>query len=94
MYHSSYFSKRKSTLFIWKSWPFSLFLSEGAFLNLNNLFLFSIAENEKAILEEKKQDEKFNEIIVSCRSLSHYEGRTLKTLLPQVRTLFYFNRLY
>ncbi|KAJ8917393.1 hypothetical protein NQ315_002417 [Exocentrus adspersus] len=43
-----------------------------------------IQENKKAILEEQKQDEKFSEIIVSCKSLSHYEGRTFKTLIPQI----------
>lgn len=62
------------------------------FLLFQNV-IFSIAENKKAILEEKKQDEKFNEIIVSCRSLSHYEGRTLKTLLPQVSITVFINSL-
>nr|CAH7737824.1 unnamed protein product [Callosobruchus chinensis] len=48
--------------------------------------IFSIEENNRAIIEERKQDRKFSEIIVSCRSLSHYDGRTFKTLLPQVST--------
>nr|CAH7723260.1 unnamed protein product [Callosobruchus chinensis] len=41
--------------------------------------IFSIEENNRAIIEERKQDRKFSEIIVSCRSLSHYDGRTFKT---------------
>ncbi|CAH1954382.1 unnamed protein product [Acanthoscelides obtectus] len=49
-------------------------------------FSLHIEENNRAIIEERKQDRKFSEIIVSCRSLSHYEGRTFKTLLPQVST--------
>ncbi|CAH0548563.1 unnamed protein product [Brassicogethes aeneus] len=47
-------------------------------------FSLHIQENEKAILEQQKQDEKFTEIIVSCRSLSKYEARTFKSLLPQI----------
>ncbi|EFA05603.2 facilitated trehalose transporter Tret1 [Tribolium castaneum] len=47
-------------------------------------FSLHAEENARAIIEEKKQDEKFHEIIVSCRSLSHYDGRTIKTLLPQI----------
>ncbi|XP_063922309.1 facilitated trehalose transporter Tret1-2 homolog [Zophobas morio] len=47
-------------------------------------FSLHAEENAKAIIEEKKRDEKFHEIIVSCRSLSRYEGRTIKTLLPQI----------
>lgn len=47
-------------------------------------FSLHIQENQKAILEEQKQDEKFSEIIASCKSLSHYEGRTFKTLIPQI----------
>ncbi|KAJ8949171.1 hypothetical protein NQ318_021662 [Aromia moschata] len=43
-----------------------------------------VQENARAILEEKREDEKFREIIVSCKSLSHYDGRTFKTLLPQI----------
>ncbi|KAJ8984016.1 hypothetical protein NQ317_012239, partial [Molorchus minor] len=43
-----------------------------------------VEENARAILEEKKEDEKFREIIVSCKSLSNYEGRSFKTLLPQI----------
>lgn len=46
---------------------------------------FSADENAKAKLEEQKQEEQFNEIIVSCRSLSRYEsGAKFKTLVPQV----------
>lgn len=40
-------------------------------------------ENAKAIEEEKKRDAKFEEVIGSCRSLSRYEGKTFKTVLPQ-----------
>ncbi|XP_072383261.1 facilitated trehalose transporter Tret1-like [Diabrotica undecimpunctata] len=47
-------------------------------------FSLNIQENRKAIKEEQKQDAKFQEIIVSCKSLSRYDGKTLKTLLPQV----------
>lgn len=47
-------------------------------------FSLHIEENARAILEEQKQDEKFTEIIVSCKSLSHYDGKTFKTLLPQI----------
>ncbi|XP_044762796.1 facilitated trehalose transporter Tret1-like isoform X1 [Coccinella septempunctata] len=47
-------------------------------------FSLNIEENARAILEEKKQDEKFQEIIVSCRSLSRYEGKKTKTLVPQL----------
>ncbi|CAH1184851.1 unnamed protein product [Phyllotreta striolata] len=47
-------------------------------------FSLNIQENRKAIKEEKKQDAKFQEIIVSCKSLSHYDAKTFKTLLPQV----------
>ncbi|KAL3270530.1 hypothetical protein HHI36_021069 [Cryptolaemus montrouzieri] len=47
-------------------------------------FSLNIEENARAILEEKKQDEKFQEIIVSCRSLSRYEGKKAKTLVPQI----------
>nr|CAI5845331.1 unnamed protein product [Callosobruchus analis] len=50
--------------------------------------IFSIEENNRAIIEERKQDRKFSEIIVSCRSLSHYDGRTFKTLLPQIMAAF------
>lgn len=50
----------------------------------NNIISFSIEENAKAILEEQRQDEKFSEIIVSCRSLSRYETKSFKTLIPQV----------
>ncbi|KAK9875929.1 hypothetical protein WA026_011033 [Henosepilachna vigintioctopunctata] len=53
---------------------------------MSSLWIHSIPieENARAILEEKKQDEKFQEIIVSCRSLSGYEGKKAKTLLPQI----------
>ncbi|CAH1954380.1 unnamed protein product [Acanthoscelides obtectus] len=51
-------------------------------------FSLHIEENNRAIIEERKQDRKFSEIIVSCRSLSHYEGRTFKTLLPQILAAF------
>ncbi|RZC37799.1 facilitated trehalose transporter Tret1 [Asbolus verrucosus] len=44
----------------------------------------SAEENARAIIEQKKQDEKFHEIIVSCRSLSRYEAKNIKTLLPQI----------
>ncbi|XP_068901530.1 facilitated trehalose transporter Tret1-like [Tenebrio molitor] len=47
-------------------------------------FSLHAEENARAIIEEKKQDEKFHEIIVSCRSLSFYEGKNVKTLLPQL----------
>lgn len=47
-------------------------------------FSLNIQENRKAIKEEKQQYAKFQEIIVSCKSLSKYEGKTFKTLLPQV----------
>ncbi|CAG9814796.1 unnamed protein product [Phaedon cochleariae] len=47
-----------------------------------------IQENARAILEEQKRDEKFNEIIVSCKSLSNYDGRTFRTLLPQITAAF------
>ncbi|KAJ8941214.1 hypothetical protein NQ314_010462 [Rhamnusium bicolor] len=53
-------------------------------LLIENIKLADIEENARAILAEQKQDEKFSEIIVSCKSLSHYEGRTFKTLLPQI----------
>nr|XP_023028308.1 facilitated trehalose transporter Tret1-2 homolog [Leptinotarsa decemlineata] len=42
----------------------------------------------KPFWKRKKRDEKFNEIIVSCKSLSHYEGNTFKTLVPQVMAAF------
>ncbi|KAF2880801.1 hypothetical protein ILUMI_25376 [Ignelater luminosus] len=32
----------------------------------------------------KRQEEQFNEMIVSSRSLSYYEGKKFKTLLPQI----------
>ncbi|XP_018575784.1 facilitated trehalose transporter Tret1-like isoform X2 [Anoplophora glabripennis] len=47
-------------------------------------FSLHIQENQRAIAEEQKQDEKFSEIIVSCKSLSRYDGRTFKTLVPQI----------
>lgn len=47
-------------------------------------FSLNIQENRKAIKEEKKQDAKFQEIIVSCKSLSGYDAKTYRTLLPQV----------
>ncbi|KAF5284232.1 hypothetical protein FQR65_LT00232 [Abscondita terminalis] len=44
----------------------------------------NIQENEKAIIEQRKQEDKFKEIIVSRQSLSHYEGKQFKTLIPQI----------
>ncbi|KAK4878048.1 hypothetical protein RN001_010554 [Aquatica leii] len=44
----------------------------------------NIQENEKAIIEQRKQEDKFKEIIISRQSLSHYEGKKFKTLLPQI----------
>lgn len=44
----------------------------------------NIQENEKAIIEQKRQEDRFREIIQSCQSLSHYEGKKFKTLLPQI----------
>lgn len=52
-------------------------------------YCFSVQENEKAIIEEQKQDAKFQEIIVSCKSLSRYDGKTFKTLIPQVSYEFW-----
>lgn len=51
---------------------------------ISSCFNLNLEENARAILEEQKQKEQFNEIIVSCRSLSHYEGKKFKTLLPQI----------
>ncbi|KAF5303314.1 hypothetical protein FQA39_LY10053 [Lamprigera yunnana] len=45
-----------------------------------------IEENARAILEEQKQEEQFTAIIVSCRSLSYYEGKKFKAVVPQVST--------
>lgn len=50
----------------------------------SSCFNLHIEENARAILEEQKQEEQFSEIIVSCRSLSFYEGKKFKTLLPQI----------
>ncbi|CAG9861707.1 unnamed protein product, partial [Phyllotreta striolata] len=44
----------------------------------------NVQENAKAIIEEQKRDAQFQEIIVSCKSLNRYDGKTIKTLLPQV----------
>ncbi|KAF5284710.1 hypothetical protein FQR65_LT13446 [Abscondita terminalis] len=44
----------------------------------------SIGENARAILEQQKQEEQFSAIIVSCRSLSYYEGKKFKAVVPQV----------
>lgn len=63
--------------------PFFLHSASSPLHNSLKLY-FSIEENAKAILEEQKQDEKFSEIIVSCKSLSGYETKSFKTLLPQV----------
>ncbi|XP_056639919.1 facilitated trehalose transporter Tret1-2 homolog isoform X2 [Diorhabda sublineata] len=41
-------------------------------------------ENAKAIEAEQKRDAKFEQVIGSCKSLSRYEGKTFKTVLPQV----------
>ncbi|KAF2882927.1 hypothetical protein ILUMI_23232 [Ignelater luminosus] len=50
----------------------------------SSCFSLHIEENARAIIEEQKQDEQFSEIIVSCRSLSYYEGKKFKTLIPQI----------
>lgn len=47
-------------------------------------FSLHLEENAKAILEEQKQEEQFSAIIVSCKSLSYYEGKKFKTVLPQI----------
>jgi facilitated trehalose transporter len=44
----------------------------------------SIVENAKRIREEKEREDKFNETLGSCGSLSRYESKTFKNLLPQV----------
>nr|XP_022901994.1 facilitated trehalose transporter Tret1-2 homolog [Onthophagus taurus]XP_022901995.1 facilitated trehalose transporter Tret1-2 homolog [Onthophagus taurus] len=45
---------------------------------------FNLQNEEKAIAKERKQDEQFNLIITSCTSLSRYESKRFKTLLPQI----------
>ncbi|KAB0791101.1 hypothetical protein PPYR_02901 [Photinus pyralis] len=47
-------------------------------------FSLHLEENAKAILEEQKQEEQFSAIIVSCKSLSYYEGKKFKAVLPQI----------
>jgi facilitated trehalose transporter len=44
----------------------------------------SIVENAKRIREEKEREDKFNETLGSCGSLSRYESKTFKNLLPQM----------
>ncbi|RZC37903.1 facilitated trehalose transporter Tret1-2 -like, partial [Asbolus verrucosus] len=43
-----------------------------------------ILENEKKIREEKEREDRFNETLGSCGSLSRYESKSFKNLLPQM----------
>lgn len=36
------------------------------------------------VCEDEKTSKNLHKIIDSCRSLSYYDGRTVKTLIPQV----------
>lgn len=47
-------------------------------------FHYSVEENARALIEEKqKAEQEFREIIVSCKSLSYYESKRFKSLIPQ-----------
>lgn len=45
------------------------------------LTVFAIFREEE---EEQRAEDAFREVIVSCRSLSTYEPKSLKSALPQV----------
>ncbi|EFA04827.1 facilitated trehalose transporter Tret1-2 homolog isoform X2 [Tribolium castaneum] len=47
-------------------------------------YSLNILENEKKIREEKEREDKFNETVGSRGSISRYEGKSFKTLLPQM----------
>jgi facilitated trehalose transporter len=47
-------------------------------------YSLNIVENAKRIREEKEREDKFNETLGSCGSLSRYESKTFKNLLPQM----------
>lgn len=50
-------------------------------------FFYRISENEKVIRGDVNNDRNLQEVTESCRSLSYYDGRTIKTLIPQVSVI-------
>lgn len=52
-------------------------------------FNLHVEENARALIEEKqKAEQEFREIIVSCKSLSYYESKRFKSLIPQIFACF------
>lgn len=45
-------------------------------------------DENRALQEQKKAEQEFREIIVSCKSLSYYESKQFKSLIPQIVACF------